>query len=111
MALGTQAQGKLLDYEQFIDHQLARTQAKIKTTDILIACLTLATAFLGVLFLEIVLDHAVGLPIWARRVILWLGTAAAAELHGVPDRPALAPAGQRLLRGQDDRGDRPRVQE
>ena len=36
MALGTQAQGKLLDYEQFIDHQLARTQAKIKTTDILI---------------------------------------------------------------------------
>ena len=61
MALGTQPQGKMLDYEQFIDHQLARTQAKIKTTDILIGSLSLATAFIAVLFLEIVLDHTVGL--------------------------------------------------
>ncbi len=82
MALGTQPHGKMLDYEQFIDHQLARTQAKIKTTDILIGCLTLATAFIAVLFLEIVLDHAVGLPIWVRRIILLAGMAGAAVYSG-----------------------------
>ena len=75
MALGTQPQGKMLDYEQFIDHQLSRTQAKIKTTDILIASLTLATGFIFVLFLEIVLDHAVGLPTWVRRIVLFSGLA------------------------------------
>jgi hypothetical protein len=82
MALGTQTHGKMLDYEQFIDHQLARTQSKIKTTDILIGCLTLATAFIAVLFLEIVLDHAVGLPIWARQVILLSGIVGAAVYSG-----------------------------
>ncbi len=82
MALGTQPHGKMLDYEQFIDHQLARTQSKIKTTDILIACLTLATAFIAVLFLEIVLDHMLGLPIWVRQMILWGGIAGAATYSG-----------------------------
>ena len=70
MALGTQqppTHGKMLDYEQFIDHQLGRTQAKIKANDVLVATLTLMTATLAVLFLEVVLDHAVGLPVWVRR--------------------------------------------
>ncbi len=37
MAIGTQTQpqGKLLDYEQFIDHQLQRTRRRIKFTDII----------------------------------------------------------------------------
>ena len=51
MTLGTQTQayGKLLDYEQFIDHQLARTRSRIKLTDVITACLTLLVAFLAIL--------------------------------------------------------------
>ena len=37
MALGTQPVGKLLDYEQYIDHQIRRTRARIKMTDVLTA--------------------------------------------------------------------------
>ncbi len=75
MTLGTQTQpyGKLLDYEQFIDHQLARTRARIKFTDIMTAGLTLLVGFLAVLFLEVVLDHIVGLPLMFRRIILAAG--------------------------------------
>ncbi len=54
MALGTQQVGKLLDYEQYIEHQIQRTRARIKTTDVLTACLILATAGLGLLFVEVV---------------------------------------------------------
>ena len=36
-SLGTQAGGKLLDYEQFIDHQIGLTRARIKMTDVLIS--------------------------------------------------------------------------
>jgi hypothetical protein len=79
MALGTQAQayGKLLDYEQFIDHQLARTRARIKMTDILTALFLLFVGLAGTLLLEVVLDHAVGLPLFLRRVILVIGSTAA----------------------------------
>ena len=73
MALSTQAQGKLLDYEQYIDHQLGRTRARIKITDVVTACLILVAAVLGVLFLEVVLDHTIGLPLWCRRIVLFLG--------------------------------------
>ncbi len=80
MTLGTQAQphGKLLDYEQFIDHQLERTRARIKFTDIMTAGLTLLVGFLGVLFLEVVLDHMVGLPLPMRRLVLSAGVTVAA---------------------------------
>ncbi|HKI21141.1 MAG TPA: hypothetical protein VKA15_24830, partial [Isosphaeraceae bacterium] len=79
MTLGTQTQpyGKLLDYEQFIDHQLARTRARIKLTDIITAGLTLLVGFLAVLFLEVVLDHIVGLPLLLRRITLAAGLTAA----------------------------------
>ena len=75
MTLGTQTQpyGKLLDYEEFIDHQLARTRARIKLTDVITAGLTLIVGFLAVLFLEVVLDHVVGLPLMFRRVTLTMG--------------------------------------
>ena len=89
MALGTQPHGKMLDYEQYIDHQLSRTRAQIKTTDILIAALILATAALGVLFVEVVLDHAFGLPVWLRRIVLFGGMGGAAGLRrpcGSPGR-------------------------
>ena len=82
MASGTQSHGKMLDYEQFIDHQLSRTRAKIKSTDILVAVLSLLTAVLSVLFLEIILDHTVGLPVWSRRIILLVGIAAASTFAG-----------------------------
>ena len=51
MTLGTQTQpyGKLLDYEQYIDHQLGRTRARIKITDVVTASLILVAAVLGVL--------------------------------------------------------------
>ena len=42
MALGTQPVGKLLDYEQYIDHQIERTRSRIKTTDLVTAALLLA---------------------------------------------------------------------
>src|SRR5262249_34896322 len=79
MTLGTQTQpyGKLLDYEQFIDHQLLRTRKKIKLTDITTACLVLAVSFLGILFLEVVLDHVLGMPLLLRWIILVAGFVAA----------------------------------
>ena len=75
MTLGTQTQphGKLLDYEQFIDHQLQRTRRRIKFTDISTACLTLLVSFLAVLFLEVVFDHVFGMPFWLRWMILVTG--------------------------------------
>src|SRR5262249_20995776 len=63
------------DYEQYIDHQLGRTRARIKMTDILTASLLLIAVAVGVLFLEVVLDHAVGLPLWLRRIVLVSGLA------------------------------------
>ncbi|MFI5456128.1 MAG: hypothetical protein ACHRXM_11825, partial [Isosphaerales bacterium] len=75
MTLGAQTKpyGKLLDYEQFIDHQLGRTRTRIKLTDIMTASLTLLVAFLAVLFVEVVLDHVLGLPLLFRRVVLGVG--------------------------------------
>ena len=70
MASSTQPYGKMLDYEQYIEHQISRTRARIRMTDVLTAFLTLAAAALGLLFLEVVLDHTVGLPAWLRRLIL-----------------------------------------
>ncbi|MGZ3392131.1 MAG: hypothetical protein ACXVCF_21410, partial [Isosphaeraceae bacterium] len=62
MSLGTQTQsyGKLLDYEQFIDHQLARTRTRIKMTDIVTAAFILLVGFVGTLLVEVVLDHTFG---------------------------------------------------
>ena len=79
MSLGTQTQsyGKLLDYEQFIDHQLARTRTRIKMTDIVTAVFILLVGFVGTLLVEVVLDHAFGLPLTVRRVILVVGMTAA----------------------------------
>ncbi|MGE3819393.1 MAG: hypothetical protein AB7I30_08160, partial [Isosphaeraceae bacterium] len=78
MASGTHPAGKLLDFEQFIEHQIDRTRSKIKSTDVFTALLVLITAGLGVLFTEVVLDHVFGLPIWFRRIVLWGGSIAAA---------------------------------
>src|SRR4051794_4091546 len=70
MTSSTLPYGKLLDYEQFIDHQLRRTRARIKITDFLTAGLLLLAVLITVLFVEVVLDHLVGLPFWARRIVL-----------------------------------------
>ena len=79
MSLGAQVKpsGKLLDYEQFIDHQIQRTRRRIKVTDIITACLTLLVAFLAVLFLEVVFDHVFGLPLLLRRLVLATGMTSA----------------------------------
>src|SRR5262245_50437116 len=78
MASTTQPYGKMLDYEQYIDHQVSRARARIKMTDVLTAFLILVAAGLAVLFLEVVLDHVVGLPIWLRRLVLYTSLAAGA---------------------------------
>ncbi len=75
MSLGTQApsRGKVLEFGQFVDLQIARTRTRIKTTDLATSGLTLLLGFLGLLFLEIVLDHLVGLPAPVRKALLILG--------------------------------------
>ena len=75
MALGTQpqARGKLLDYEQYIDHQLRRTRNQIKKVDVLSALFLLITVGLGVFFLEVVLDHAFALSLWVRQIVFFVG--------------------------------------
>ena len=71
MALGTTpARGKLLDYEQYIDHQIGQTRSQIKKTDVLTASAVLAAAVVGVLFVEVVLDHRFGLPLLVRQFVL-----------------------------------------
>ena len=76
MALGTQPVGKLLDYEQYIEHQLKRTRSRIKFTDVFTAALLLATIVMAVIFIEILFDHTLGLPLMVRRVVLWGGALA-----------------------------------
>src|SRR5690242_8498373 len=73
MASSAQPYGKLLDYEQFIEHQLRRTRSRIKMTDLLTAGVTLVAAAVAALFVEVVLDHLIGLPLVVRRLILWSG--------------------------------------
>src|SRR5438128_2519459 len=76
MALSARPYGKVLNYEQYIDHQLQLTRSKIKTIDVLTAALALFVTALGVLFLEVLLDHAFGLPLTVREVVLFAGLAA-----------------------------------
>jgi hypothetical protein len=79
MTLGTQspAYGKLLDYEQFIDHQIKRTRRRIKNVDIFTAGLVLVVGFVSVVFVEVILDHVVGLPLLVRQLTLATGLATA----------------------------------
>ncbi|MFO0959178.1 MAG: hypothetical protein U0800_17400 [Isosphaeraceae bacterium] len=81
MAVGTQpempSQGELLDFEQFIDHQLRRTRTRIQSTDVLTAVVSLAAAFVAILLLEVMIDHRVGLPLVVRQVLFGLGAASA----------------------------------
>lgn len=83
MASSTQPYGKMLDYEQYIDHQLSRTRSRIKMTDLLTACLMLVAAAIALLFVEVVLDHAFGLPIWLRRIVLFVGITAGLVFAGL----------------------------
>ncbi len=73
MAVGTRPTGKMLEYEQYIDHRLTQTRAKIKSTDVVTAVVTLITVALGLLLLEVVLDHALGLPFVVRAIVLVVG--------------------------------------
>src|SRR5487761_2389787 len=81
MALGTQAVGKLLDYDQYIEHQLKRTRARIKMIDVLTAVGILVTGVIGLLFVEILLDHIFGLPLLLREVVL-LASVAVGAVYG-----------------------------
>ncbi|WP_169976516.1 DUF4175 family protein [Tautonia rosea] len=74
MALGTepQQQGRMLDYEQFVDHQLHLTRSRIRATEVFTALVVMITGILGLLLLEIVLDHWIGLP-WSVRAVILFG--------------------------------------
>ena len=113
MSLGTQAKpyGKLLDYEQFIDHQIQRTRMRIKVTDIITASLTLVVGFLAVLFLEVIFDHVFGLPLFLRRRDPGDRADGCLRVCSHARRNAIHAANQRDLRGQDDRERRRVVQE
>jgi len=70
--------GRILEYAEFIEDQVARARSRIKSNDMFRAILWMITVTLGVIFLEVILDHTVELPSMARRLILFggLGTAA-----------------------------------
>src|SRR5437870_509825 len=76
MALSAQPYGKVLNYEQYIDHQLRLTRSKIKWIDVMTAVMVVAVTTVGVLFVEVVLDHAFGLPLWIREIVFFSGLAA-----------------------------------
>ena len=78
MAVGTEPRpkGRMLEYEQFVDHQIHLTRSKIRATEVLTALVVMAAVVLGLLFLEIVLDHWIGLPLALRALILFAGFAA-----------------------------------
>lgn len=73
----TRTQGKLLDYKEFIEHQIAVTRRRIKLTDLVTAVLILAVGLAATLLVEVILDHAFGLPAFVRQIILIGGTVAA----------------------------------
>ena len=94
--------GRILEYAEFIEDQVARARSRIKSNDMFRAILWMITVSLGVIFLEVILDHTVELPSMARRLILFggLGTAAV-----YADRQADAPEGQYALCREVDRID------
>ena len=65
--------GRLVEYAEFIEDQVARARARIKSNDMFRAILWIITASLGVLFAEVVLDHFLELPLGVRRGILFGG--------------------------------------
>ena len=69
-------QGRILEYAEFIEDQVARARSRIKSNDMLRASLWIVTVSIGVLFLEVILDHTLELPAMARRLILFGGLAA-----------------------------------
>jgi hypothetical protein len=79
MTLGTQTQadGQPRPYEQFTDGQLANARKRINITNIFTAFLVLMLGVVSTLLLEIILDHAFGLPLLARRIVLLVGSSVA----------------------------------
>ena len=65
--------GRLLEYAEFIEEQVAQARARIKSNDMFRAGLWVVTVALSVIFLEIILDHTVELPLFVRRGTLIIG--------------------------------------
>lgn len=65
--------GRLLEYAEFIEEQIHAAQARIKSNDIFRAVLWIITGAMGLLFVEIVLDHSIELPLIVRQVTLFVG--------------------------------------
>ncbi|MFM7132124.1 MAG: hypothetical protein ACKO0V_22480, partial [bacterium] len=72
------ARGRLLEYAEFIEEQITAAQARIKSNDVFRAVLWIITGAMALLFVEIVLDHTVELPLIVRQVTLFAGLSAAA---------------------------------
>ncbi|MCY2934097.1 MAG: hypothetical protein NT172_08030 [Planctomycetota bacterium] len=69
-------QGRILEYAEFIEDQVARARSRIKSNDMFRASLWIVTVSIGVLFLEVILDHTLELPAMARRLVLYGGLGA-----------------------------------
>lgn len=79
-AVRSASSANLAGYDQFIDKQLRRTRAQVRTVDVASGLLVLATATLAYFLAMAILDHWVvagGLPGWARLAALGIYAAGA----------------------------------
>src|SRR5687768_9730653 len=70
-----EAARKYLNFDEFIDYQLGKTQSRIKSTDLLTAAVAVGAIVIGYLLLFVVLDQWIvpgGLSFTARVVMLTL---------------------------------------
>ena len=79
----TTPQEDSLDYEHFVDYQLAHAQGRIKTVDVGTGVLRLITGAIAYVLAVIVLDHALVLPAGVRLGLLWAVLLAACGYVGL----------------------------
>ena len=67
------SRGRLLEYAEFIEEQIHSAQSRIKSNDLFRAVLWIITGTMALLFIEIVLDHTIELPLIVRQITLFAG--------------------------------------
>ena len=67
----TQASGKVVEYEMYIDQQIAKTSSHVRVVDVATGLLELGLIVLSSLLALVIIDHwIVGLAFWARLLAL-----------------------------------------
>ena len=98
--------GRLVEFEAFIDAQLHKTRSHVRSVDIAANVMILAAGTLGFLLVAAAFDHwivAGGLGIWGRSLFLAIYLAAAAAFLIVPHAAARDLQHQSALRGAHHR--------